>query len=103
MDDKDQRRAQEALLKSGRSDSSMDDKDYFITTPLAVATSVQIPLWTIRTLKPGAEKILMLSSDSSMDDKDPELLDFWKEISQVQIPLWTIRTANMDKLNHVNK
>ena len=74
------------------SDSSMDDKDIFPFVPTAVYSSVQIPLWTIRT-----------NTDDLKLRNRPVQIPLWtirthfifgvtKYKLGVQIPLWTIRT-----------
>ena len=115
MDDKDGRGPH---VKGGRcsgSDSSMDDKDWPLFPEKVACSSVQIPLWTIRTSFGHAQSLLKGRSDSSMDDKDLEKscllykLNYCSDSSMddkdgdgrqrscepltVQIPLWTIRTG----------
>ena len=57
-------------------------------------TGVQIPLWTIVTLRFFLPTARQGRSDSSMDDcnSQEDLDEFEREL--VQIPLWTIVTSH---------
>ena len=91
------------IFRLSRSDSSMDDCNCFIARAHRAISVVQIPLWTIVTLRRASSHDLDLCSDSSMDDCNGLIAIGTLLYKNVQIPLWTIVTSSLRRSSCINR